>query len=590
MQESPDWASNGSRLATHRLPLPLQSHEPLPPSPMLTSLYVRHLAVVEEADITFGPGLTVVSGETGAGKSLLVDALMLLAGARADSNIVRAGSDRAELIAEFDLKGLPEAAAWLKHEELDEDGACQLRRVIRAEGSSRAWINGRPATIGQMGDLAALLVEIHGQHEHQALLERTHQLNLLDAYAENEKRVEQVRDLALQWREIGARIRKLSGGDDRGHRLELLRHELSELEKWALAPAELAELEASHKRLANASKLTEGLTGVVEMLDGDSELALRQSLSRAHTELGRLAALDDRLAPMLDLLDSAQIQLNEAVDGLERYAQDVDLDPERYAEVDTHLTRLHELSRKHRLPATELDEKRAATQTELNELENAGEALERLGTQRDQLQRDYAKAAETLSKARQSAAKKLGKDVSALMSELGMAGGVLQVSLEPAESDEPDPQGRERCELLVSANPGQPPRPLRKVASGGELARISLAIEVATLGKDTIGSMVFDEVDTGIGGAVAEVVGQKLRALGSRCQVLCVTHLPQVAAQGHSHLRVSKHSEGNSTHTRIEALNTDGRRDELARMLGGVEITRETRAHAKQMLERAQTA
>jgi DNA repair protein RecN (Recombination protein N) len=441
-----------------------------------------------------------------------------------------------------------------------------------------------------MGDLAALLVEIHGQHEHQALLERTHQLNLLDAYAENEKRVEQVRDLAVQWREIGARMRKLSGGDDRGHRLELLRHELSELEKWALPPAELAELETSHKRLANASKLTEGLTGVVEMLDGDSELALRQSLGRAHTELGRMAALDDRLAPLLELLDSAQIQLNEAVDGLERYAQDVDLDPERYAEVDTHLTRLHELSRKHRLPAAELDEKRAAIQTELNELENAGEALERLGTQRDQLQRDYAKASETLSKARQTAAKKLSKDVSALMSELGMAGGVLQVSLEPAESAEPDPQGRERCELLVSANPGQPPRPLRKVASGGELARISLAIEVATLGKDTIGSMVFDEVDTGIGGAVAEVVGQKLRALGSRCQVLCVTHLPQVAAQGHSHLRVSKHSEGHSTHTRIETLNTDGRRDELARMLGGVEITRETRAHAKQMLERAQTA
>jgi DNA repair protein RecN (Recombination protein N) len=571
-------------------PAPLQSHEPLPPSLMLTSLYVRHLAVVEEADLTFGPGLTVVSGETGAGKSLLVDALMLLAGARADSNIVRAGSDRAELIAEFDLKGLPEAAAWLKHEELDEDGACQLRRVIRAEGSSRAWINGRPATIGQMGDLAALLVEIHGQHEHQALLERTHQLNLLDAYAENEKRVEQVRDLALQWREIGARMRKLSGGDDRGHRLELLRHELSELEKWALPPAELAELEASHKRLANASKLTEGLTGVVEMLDGDSELALRQSLGRAHAELGRLAALDDRLAPLLELLDSAQIQLNEAVDGLEHYAQDVDLDPKRYAEVDTHLTRLHELSRKHRLPVAELDDKRAAIQTELNELENAGEALERLGTQRDQLQRDYAKAAEALSKARQTAAKKLSKDVSSLMGDLGMAGGVLQVSLEPAESAEPDPQGRERCELLVSANPGQPPRPLRKVASGGELARISLAIEVATLGKDTIGSMVFDEVDTGIGGAVAEVVGQKLRALGSRCQVLCVTHLPQVAAQGHSHLRVSKHSEGNSTHTRIEALNTDGRRDELARMLGGVEITRETRAHAKQMLERAQTA
>lgn len=557
---------------------------------MLTSLYVRHLAVVEEADLSFGPGLTVVSGETGAGKSLLVDALMLLAGSRADSSIVRAGSDRAELAAEFSLADLPEARDWLKREELDEDGSCQLRRVIRAEGSSRAWINGRPATIGQMGELAALLVEIHGQHEHQALLERAHQMNLLDAYAENETRVAQVRDLAQQWRELGARIRKLSGGEDREHRLELLRHELSELEKWALPVAELAELESSHKRLANASKLTEGITGVVDLLDGDSELALRSSLGRAHAELNRLATLDDRLAPLLELLDNAQIQLTEAADGLARYAQDVDLDPERYAEVDAHLTRLHELSRKHRLPVAELDDKRIALQNELTELENAGDALQRLDAQRAQLQRDYDKAADALSKSRQAAAKRLGKEVSALMGELGMAGGVLQVTLEPSENTDPDPQGRERCELLVSANPGQPPRPLRKVASGGELARISLAIEVATLGKDTIGCMVFDEVDTGIGGAVAEVVGQKLRALGSRCQVLCVTHLPQVAAQGHAHLRVSKHSERGSTQTRIEVLNTEGRRDELARMLGGVEITRETRAHAKKMLEQAQTA
>ncbi|GAB2562627.1 DNA repair protein RecN [Dyella jejuensis] len=557
---------------------------------MLTSLYVRHLAVVEQADITFGPGLTVVSGETGAGKSLLVDALMLLAGARADSGMVRTGSDRAELVAEFDLKGLPEAQAWLKREELDEDDACQLRRIIRAEGSSRAWINGRPATIGQMGELAALLVEIHGQHEHQALLERSHQLGLLDAYAENEKQVAQVRDLALQWRDLGARIRKLSGGEDREHRLELLRHELSELEKWALPAAELAELEASHKRLANASKLTEGITGVVELLDSDSEFALRQSLGRAHAELARLGALDDRLGAMLELLDNAQIQLNEAVDGLGRYAQDVDLDPERYADVDTHLAHLHELSRRHRLPAADLDDKRAALQAELTELENAGEALERLGAQRGQAQNDYNKAADVLGKSRQAAAKRLGKEVSALMAELGMAGGVLEVTLERPDSNDPDPQGRERCEILVSANPGQPPRALRKVASGGELARISLAIEVATLGKDTIGCMVFDEVDTGIGGAVAEVVGQKLRALGSRCQVLCVTHLPQVAAQGHAHLRVSKHSEGKSTHTRIDSLDNEGRRDELARMLGGVEITRETRAHAKKMLEQAQIA
>ncbi|TAM17762.1 MAG: DNA repair protein RecN, partial [Rhodanobacter sp.] len=245
---------------------------------MLTSLYVRHFAVVEAAEISFGPGLTVVSGETGAGKSLLVDALLLLAGARADSGMVRAGSDRAELAAEFDLSDLPEARAWLKHEELDEDEACQLRRVIRAEGSSRAWVNGRPVNAGQLGELASLLVEIHGQHEHQALLSRAHQLALLDAYAGNDSVAGQVRELAGQWRELGSRIRRLSGGEDREQRLELLRHECDELEKWALPADELAELETSHRRLANAGKLAEGAAGIVELLDGDSEFALRRAL------------------------------------------------------------------------------------------------------------------------------------------------------------------------------------------------------------------------------------------------------------------------------------------------------------------------
>jgi DNA repair protein RecN (Recombination protein N) len=570
--------------------LPLQSIHSIICLPMLTSLYVRHFAVVEAAEIAFGPGLTVVSGETGAGKSLLVDALMLLAGARADSGMVRAGSDRAELAAEFDLADLPEARDWLQQEELDEDGSCQLRRVIRAEGSSKAWINGRPANARQLGELASLLVEIHGQHEHQALLSRSHQLALLDAYAGHDGLLAQVRDGALQWRELGARMRKLSGGEDRDQRIELLRHELGELEKWALPAAELDELEASHRRLANAGRLAEGSAGVVELLDGESEFALRRALGRAHAELGKLAALDDRLAPLLELLDNASIELGEAADGLGRYAQDVDLDPERYTEVDSHLARLHELSRRHRLPVAELHDKLAALRTELNELEGAGDALEQLAAQRERLQHDYTLAAAQLSQARAMAATRLSEEVSLLMTELGMAGGLLRIELEAAVGEEPDPQGQERCELLVSANPGQPPRPLRKVASGGELARISLAIEVATLGKDTVGSMIFDEVDSGIGGAVAEVVGQKLRALGAQRQVLCVTHLPQVAAQGHAHLRVSKHSDGDSTRTQIEKLDAGGRRDELARMLGGVEITRETRAHAKQMLERAQTA
>ncbi|MEP6897236.1 MAG: DNA repair protein RecN [Rhodanobacter sp.] len=557
---------------------------------MLTSLYVRHFAVVESAEIAFGEGLTVVSGETGAGKSLLVDALMLLAGARADSGMVRAGSDRAELAAEFDLRELPEARDWLKREELDEGAGCQLRRVIRAEGSSKAWINGRPANARQLGELASLLVEIHGQHEHQALLSRSHQLALLDAYAGHDHLLEQVRESATQWRDIGARMRKLGGGEDRDQQIELLRHELDELEKWTLPSVELSELEASHRRLANAGRLAEGAAAVVELLDGDSEFALRRALARAHADLGKLGAIDDRLLPILELLDSAAIQLDEASDSLGRYAQDIDLDPDRYTEVDNHLARLHELSRKHRMPVAALHDRLEALQAEFTSLENAGDALEKLSSERSQLQREHVAAALQLGLARTAAASRLGEEVSLLMVELGMAGGVLRVELENVASDEPDPQGRERCELLVSANPGQPPRALRKVASGGELARISLAIEVATLGKDTVGTMVFDEVDTGIGGAVAEVVGQKLRALGGQRQVLCVTHLPQVAAQGHAHLLVSKQSDGDSTHTRIESLATAGRRDELARMLGGVEITRETRAHARQMLERAQGA
>ena len=555
---------------------------------MLISLHVRQLAVVEQAEVDFGAGLTVVSGETGAGKSLLVDALLLLAGARADTGMVRAGSNRAELSAEFDLAALPDARAWLAREELDDGETCQLRRVIRAEGSSRAWINGRPASAGQLAELATLLVEIHGQHEHQALLSRSHQLTLLDACASHEPLAAQVRELAAQWRELGARIRRLSGGENREQRLALLRHELAELQQWTLPPAALAELETSHKRLANAGRLAEGTAGVVELLDGDSEFALRRALGRAHAELGKLAALDSALTPALELLDNAAIQLGEAADTLGRYAQDVDLDPERFAEVDAHLARLHELGRRHRLPIAELHDKAIALRNELAELEGAGEALEQLDAQHERIRANYDQAADKLSKSRRKTANTLGKEVSALMSELGMAGGMLKVELEPADGDEPNPQGRERCELLVSANPGQPLRALRKVASGGELARISLAIEVATLGKDSVGTMVFDEVDSGIGGAVAEVVGQKLRALGSQRQVLCVTHLPQVAAQGHAHLFVSKHSAGGHTRTQIQQLDAEGRHDELARMLGGVEITRETRAHAKQMLERAQ--
>jgi len=555
---------------------------------MLTRLSVRNFAVVEAAEVDFGGGLTVVTGETGAGKSLLVDALLLLCGMRADSGMVRQGCERAELSAEFELADLPAARAWLAEQALDEqDGGCRLRRVVAAEGGSRAWINGRAAGVAQLSELTAMLVEIHGQHEHQALLDRARQLQLLDAFGGLNNEAARVRELSVLWRELAARERALSGGEDRESRIALLRHELGELQRWVLPAAALLELEALHQRLANAGKLAEGASVLAELLDGDSEYAAARSIARARNELERLAALDPLLRDTLDLLDSAGIQLGEAADGLARYAQNMDLDPQRYAEVDAHLAALHDLARRHRVPAAELHERAQQLQEELQTLEGAGDALANLGLQREQCMRDYEHAATLLSKGRSSAAKKLGASISVLMGELGMAGGSFAVELEPQSGNEPDAQGRERCEFLVSANPGMPPRPLRRVASGGELSRIGLAIEVAALGADATGTMVFDEVDAGIGGAVAEVVGAKLRALGSQRQVLCVTHLPQVAALGHAQLHVSKTSDAGSTRTQIIALDAKGRREELARMLGGIEIDREARAHAKRMLEKA---
>jgi DNA repair protein RecN (Recombination protein N) len=555
---------------------------------MLKHLSVRNFALVEAAEIEFGPGLTVVTGETGAGKSLLVDALLLLSGARADAGMVRAGCERSELSAEFDPANAALARDWLVAQALDdEDGACRVRRVIAAEGGSRAWINGRPASLAQLSELAAALVEIHGQHEHQALLERGQQLAMLDGFGGSAAAVARTRELARRFREIAARERELSGGEDRAARIALLQHEVAELEKWALPADALAELETQHKRLANAGKLVEGASGLSEMLDGDGEFTATRSVARAQSELERLAELDPSLQPTAELLDAARIQLGEASATLARYAQDLELDPERYAEADAHLTALHDLSRRHHLPATELHAHAARLRGELLSLEDAGDVLAGLAAERKQCFADYGVAASALSKQRATAAKKLGATATALMGELGMAGGSFAVDLQPQFSGEPDPEGRERCEFTVSANPGMPLRPLRKVASGGELSRIALAIEVAALGADSVGTMVFDEVDAGIGGAVAETVGTKLRALGSRCQVLCVTHLPQVAAQGHAHLSVSKAVEGETTRTRIVALDEKSRHEELARMLGGVEINKEARAHAKRMLKKA---
>lgn len=556
--------------------------------PMLVSLYVKDFAIAREVELTPSRGLTVVSGETGAGKSLLVDALMLLTGARADAGMVRHGAERAELIAHFALPADASALAWLREQELEQDGDCQLRRVIRADGGSRAWINGRPSTISQLAELGALLVEIHGQHEHQALLDRRHQLGLLDAFAEHGSSLQQLREAARDWQQARRGILELERQGDTRERRLLLEHQLQELSTETLDVDAIDSLIAGHRRLSHASTLIEGCNQIASQLGSDDPHALPGLLRRVRHDLGRLLEHEPALADVDSLLEGAQIQLDEATSTLERLRDDFELDPSRLDELEARLGRLHELARKHRVPLDGLAARQHELQEELDGLGDADARLEALQRQRDAAFTRWQQLAQQVGKARATAAERLSREVSALMDTLGMNGGRFIAELQPLDSDEPHPDGAQRVEFLVSANAGQPPRVLRKVASGGELSRISLAIEVAAMGLDAVPTMVFDEVDTGIGGAVAEVVGQQLRRLGRERQVLCVTHLPQVAAQGHHHLRVSKADDGDGTHSQIQILDADARVHEMARMLGGVEITKATLAHARQMLAHAQ--
>lgn len=552
---------------------------------MLLHLALKHFAVVESAELSFGRGLTVISGETGAGKSLLVDALGLLSGLRADSGVVRHGADRAELAAEFALDDVPAARAWLRENALDEDDACQLRRVIRADGGSRAWINGRPVTLAQLTELAGLLVEIHGQHEHQALLSKTSQLALLDAYGRTDAERAAVEAAAREWSALLRERETLLAQGDVGDRIEWLAHQLRQLESEALDPDSLAKLDADHRRHANAAGLIAACDGAFARLgDDDGGASVARTLQQVRGDLARVIEHEPRLAEVDAMLEQAAIQIDEALLLLERVRGDLDLDPDAFEAIERRLSRIHELARKHRVPPEQLAAHRDQLAAELDALRGAGDRLDRLDAEIESARARWRTAAAALGARRRDAARALSEATTALIAELGMGGGRFEVQIEPQENERPDPLGAERVEFLVAANPGQPARPLRKVASGGELSRISLAIEVAALGVDAVPTMVFDEVDTGIGGAVAEIVGQKLRALGASRQVLCVTHLPQVAAQGHAHYRVSKTASDGVTQSAVRRLDEAEREEELARMLGGVELTREARAAAKRLL------
>jgi DNA repair protein RecN (Recombination protein N) len=555
---------------------------------MLTQLYIRDFAIVHELSLALEPGFTVLTGETGAGKSILIDALALVLGGRADSEVIRHGCARAEVTAGFALEPSHDAARWLKEHDLFEDRECVLRRVIEADKPSRGFINGRPMPIQMLRELGEHLVDIHGQHEHQSLLRRDAQRQILDDYAGLE---ETVRALAGQYREMESLRERLDAlkrqTADRDARVELLRHQVRELDALGLTAEEIPALEEEHARLANGAELIEGVQTCAQALQEDDEAAVARQLARALARLESLSEYDPRLGEIGTLLNEAAIQIDEAGSRLRHYLDSLELDPERLQTVERRLSTVHDLARKHKVKPEELPALHARLRAELDDVENYDVNLGKLEENLKQARAGYLKTAKEASRRRDAAAKKLARAVSDEMQELGMPGGKFEVTLTPLADGEAGPHGLERVEFQVSANPGQPARPLAKVASGGELSRVSLALQVVLAGTGRIPTLIFDEVDVGIGGRVAEVVGRKLRALGNARQVLCITHLAQVAAQGAQHVQVRKRAEGKVTVAEAAVLAQRERTLEIARMIGGVEISKQTLAHAKDMLERA---
>ena len=554
---------------------------------MLSHLQLRDFALVESLEVDLYPGLTVLTGETGAGKSILVEALALALGNRADSTMVRPGAARADITVTASLDAQPAARAWLAAQELEDEEECVLRRIIGSDGRSKAFINGRAVTRRQLMELGRLLVDIHGQHEHQSLLRRDFQLQLLDDYAAHPELLAAVASAYERLQALARERDELERLGPGGDALELLRYQLEELQAQALDRETLTALEEEYRRLSHAGDLLETAQRAVDRLEAD-EQGLQAGLVRIVHELQALLRHDSRLEAPVALLESAQIQLQEAADELRHYVQALDLDPARLQEVERRLSRLHDLARKHRVRLEALPELYQSLAQHYESLVSADQRRQALSAELATAEKAYLQAAEALRQSRRQAAGELAAQVVQHLQRLGMAGGTLEVQLTPLPAAQRSARGLDQVDFLVSANPGQPPRPLSKVASGGELSRISLAIHVVTAQRrGGIPTLIFDEVDVGVGGHIAEVVGRELKQLARHRQVLCITHLPQVAAQGQQHLRVRKRNAGRKTHIEIEPLEGEARQEEIARMLGGSRITARTRAHAQEMIESA---
>lgn len=552
---------------------------------MLVHLSVHNYAIVEHLDLELQGGMSVITGETGAGKSIMLDALGLALGDRADSGVVRPGADKADILASFDLADIPEARCWLSERDLDTDGPCILRRVITSEGRSRAYINGSPCPQGDLKALGELLIDIHSQHEHQSLLKPDTHRRLLDEYAGASDLARQVQLAAQRWKQTRSELERLSNSsDEQRARHQLLSYQLEELENLSLGDNELEQLEQEHKTLSNAEQLLGTCRQVLELCSESDAGNVLSALTASLNRLGAFSNQPGALSEATNLLASAQIQVEEAVGELNRFIDHFDADPQRQQQLEDRLDSIYSLARKHRVQPGDLGQLQQRLLDELESLNADDEAVERLTDELAAYARHYQEKASELSQLRQAAASTLASAVEVEMQRLGMPGGRFNIQLIAQDSENLQPNGLEQIEFQVSANPGQPLKGLAKVASGGELSRISLAIQVITAQTSRVPTLVFDEVDVGIGGPTAEVVGQLLRRLGERGQVLTVTHLPQVAAQGHQHLFVHKQRGSEETRTAVATLDAEQRIEEVARMLGGLDLTDESLAHARKML------
>ncbi|MCG7599460.1 DNA repair protein RecN [Halomonas sp. McH1-25] len=553
---------------------------------MLVQLAIRDFAIVDRLDLDLHGGMTAITGETGAGKSILLGALGLSLGERADAGSVRHGTRRADITARFDIAGLPAAQAWLDARELPSDD-CLLRRVITANGRSKAWINGQPCTVGDLKELGEHLIEIHGQHAHQALLREETHLRLLDDFAGQTRAVAELGELYRQWQGLRRKLKRLSDtSDEIQARRQLLRYQVEELDTLALSEGELEALEQEQEELAHAEEILREAQFAADCCDNDEGGALNL-LHQALTRLGNLpGASRGPLAEACTMLGDARIQIEEAARELHHFVDGTELDPARLADVEERLGEVHRIARKHHVLPEELAELHGKLRAELDSLEGGDTDLEALTAEVKTVRDDYRMRARTIGDARRQAATSFAKEVQDQLGFLAMGKASFEIDVTARETPQPD--GMDSARFLISANPGQPARPLTKVASGGELSRISLAIQVVAASHSTIPSLVFDEVDVGISGATAEIVGQLLRRLGQSGQVLTVTHLPQVAAQAHQHLHIEKQAKDDVTLTYMALLDEAGRVRELARMLGGVHLSDRTLAHAREMLDASQ--